>query len=134
MRSFVPEVLALSIAAAVVAGAVWAAEAERPVALVQGDQLREGCQGPGLERGVCQGYVGAVVDLERLHSRLAEREPLYCIPEGLALDELSEHVSRWLASHPEQAERAAVAQVTVALIASFPCSNPLPAAADPAPR
>ena len=72
--------------------------------------------------------------LERFHSRLAEREPLYCIPEGVELGALTQRVSRWLSAHPEQAGRATVAQVTVALIASYPCSNAPPAAPDPAAK
>lgn len=131
MRTLAPGVLALLIAAVVATGVGRASEEPSPPMLVGGEQLREGCRGTGMEPGVCRGYVGAVIDLERFHSQLAEREPLYCIPEGLELGALTESVSRWLAGHPEQAGRAAVAQVTVALIASYPCANAHPAA--PAP-
>jgi hypothetical protein len=42
-----------------------------------------------------------------------------------------DRVTSWLAVHPEQAMRSAVAQVTFALIDAFPCEGQAPASPDP---
>jgi hypothetical protein len=131
MRAFVLGALLLGIPTALLSAA-GAAESAQPKMLLEGRQLHERCLEKEAEKlGVCQGYIGAVIDLEHLHSSLASRDPLYCIPEGRDLAELVDRVTTWLVSHPDQAGRPAVAQVTFALMDTFPCRTQAPASLDP---
>lgn len=134
MRAFVLGTLLLVIPTALLSAAAVANSAERKM-LLEGRQLHERCvEKEAQDLGVCQGYIGAVIDLEHLHSTLAGREPLYCIPEGRGLPELVDRVTSWLVSHPDQSGRPAVAQVTFALIDAFPCQSHAPASPDPSVR
>ena len=132
MRTFVLRVLLLVTIPTVLLAAARAAESADPKMLLEGGQLHDRClEKEAQQLGVCQGYIGAVIDLEHLHSSLAGRDPLYCIPEGRELSELVDRVTTWLVSHPDQAGRPAVAQVTFALIDTFPCKTHAPASPDP---
>ena len=132
MRAFVLRSLVLMSIPTLLLAATRAAEASDPKMLIEGGQLHEKClEKEAQQLGVCQGYIGAVIDLEHFHSSLAGRDPLYCIPEGRALSDLVSRVTTWLVSHPDQAGRPAVAQVTFALIDAFPCKTPAPASQDP---
>ena len=132
MRAFVLRALLLVALPWALLGAAGAAESADPKMLLQGKQLHERCLEKEAQKlGVCQGYIGAVIDLEHLHSSLAGRDPLYCIPESPELSELVDRVTTWLVSHPDQASRPAVAQVTFALIDTFPCKTHAPASPDP---
>jgi hypothetical protein len=133
--SVLVRVLLLAAIPTALVAAARAADSAEPKMLLQGGQLHERCLEKGArDLGVCQGYIGAVVDLEHLHSSLAGRDPLYCIPEGRELSELVDRVTSWMVSHPQQADRPAVAQVTFALIDTFPCPSHAPAAPDPSIR
>ena len=132
MRAFVLRALLLVAIPTVLLAVAGAAESADPKMLLESGQLHEKCLEKEAQKlGVCQGYIGAVIDLEHLHSSLAGRDPLYCIPEGRALSELVDRVTAWLVSHPDQTGRPAVAQVTFALIDTFPCKTHAPASLDP---
>lgn len=132
MRAFVVRLLVVVTLPMLLVAAARAADPAHPKMLLEGAQLHERCaEKEARQLGVCQGYIGAVIDLEQLNSSLASRDPLYCIPEGRELPELVDRVTDWMVSHPEQVVRPAVAQVTVALIDLFPCPAHAPAAPDP---
>jgi hypothetical protein len=128
MRTFVLGALALLAIPAILTTSARASDAVGQRALLGVEELQASC---AEQRDVCQGYIGAVIDVEHLHSALAGRQPLYCIPESEKLPELVDRVTSWLAVHPEQAMRSAVAQVTFALIDAFPCEDQAPASPDP---
>jgi hypothetical protein len=135
MRAFAVQALLLVTLPTLLLGAAGAAGSADRKMLLEGGQLHEKClEQEARNLGVCQGYISAVIDLEHLHSSLAARDPLYCIPEGREPSQLVDRVTAWMASHPDQSSRPAVAQVTFALIDIFPCKTQAPAAPAPSVR
>lgn len=66
----------------------------------------------------CDGYIAAIVDAAR-------HQPVggvtVCVPEALALGQLTDIASQYLAAHPERRHLAVEILVALAIAEAFPC-------------
>jgi hypothetical protein len=52
--------------------------------------------------------------------------PIFCIPDYLTVDQLSETVARFLENHPERKHEPGSVLVAAALAGTFPCQQQKP--------
>lgn len=70
-------------------------------------------------RGYCLGYIDAVVDGDIGHA--PRGQPDYCLPDGIAAQQLRDLAVQWIAGNPSWQGFLASALVTQALRERYPC-------------
>ena len=80
-----------------------------------GNELLRDCEAePGVNSGVCYGYIRGIADAGSSNGQ-------YCIPEGVKVIQVKEIVVKFLNENPKMLNSPNYSLVHEPLLASFPC-------------
>ena len=80
-----------------------------------GSELLRDCEAePGVNSGVCYGYIRGIVDAGISNGR-------YCVPEGVKARELKDIVVEFLNENPEMLNKPTYNLVHGPILVAFPC-------------
>lgn len=72
--------------------------------------------------GFCMGFIGGILDFDKLESGLAKRHDKFCVPDSTGAAELAKILVKYGDSHPEELNLPAVAVFIYAITSAFPCA------------
>jgi hypothetical protein len=93
-------------------------------AFQNGEKMAKHCtvdQRSAFEDGVCMGYIISVVDTLAWTVALEALEVPYCLPEGVAPEQLKEVVIKYLKENPERLKFASPPLIVAAFTEAYPC-------------
>jgi hypothetical protein len=90
---------------------------------VNGNGLHNKCSGPpaSFEQGICSGYAVAVIDTVITIQSTGAIGPLFCIPQGVTVEQVTDVVKKYLTDNPVQRHYTASSTAIKALELAFPC-------------
>lgn len=89
---------------------------------VSAGELKNICFSNPENRISCGGYIAGIVDYHRLMLTLGTAPTVnFCIPDGLAIEEITDVVLNYLTQNPQHDAFVAAPAVTLALFRTFPC-------------
>ena len=85
------------------------------LSFTNGVELLRDCESePGVNSGVCYGYIRGIADAGSSNGQ-------YCIPEGVTVKQVKEIVVKFLNKNPEMLNSPTYSLVHGPLLVSFPC-------------